>query len=99
MPEYSGVVTGRKLRLGLGQVEGPAVDLGVAGYEVYDEGDDGGDVSLEYEPSVGLTLDDLGELHGIGEHDDRQDRQTDRELVADHLRAASHGADERVLVV
>ena len=58
-----------------------------------------GNVSRKEEPAVGLTLDDLGNLHRAGENDHRHDSQPDRKLVADHLRAASHRADQRVLVV
>ena len=54
-------------------------------------------ISLDYR-CLGLAGDDLRELHRIGQHDDRQDRQPDRQLVRDHLRTASHGADERILI-
>ena len=94
-----GMVSGREFRLGLREVERTAVHLGVAGDQVDHEGDERREVALEDEPPVGLTLDDLRELHRVGQDDDRQDREADRQLVGDHLRTASHGADERILVV
>ena len=94
-----GVVARRQFRLGLREVERAAVDLGVAGDEVDHEGDQRRNVALEKEPPVGLPGHDLGELHGVGQHDDREDREADGKLVGDHLRTAAHGADERILVV
>ena len=94
-----GVIPRRELRLGLREVERASVGLGVAGDQIDHEGDAGRDMPLEDEPAVGLLGDDFRKLHRIGQHDDREDRQSDREFVADHLCAAAHGADERILVV
>lgn len=76
-----GVVTGRQLRFGFGKVERPPVHLGVAGDQINHESDHGRDVPLEDEPAVGLSGDDLGELHRIGQYDDREDRESDRKLI------------------
>ena len=93
------VVAGGQLAFGLGQVEGAAVTLGIAGDEVDEEGDDGGDVALEDEPAVGLSAHDFRDLQGARQHDHGEDAHAHGQLVAHDLRAASHGADERELVV
>ena len=68
-------------RFGFGKVERPPVHLGVAGDQINHESDHGRDVPLEDEPAVGLSGDDLGELHRIGQYDDREDRESDRKLI------------------
>ena len=54
---------------------------------------------LEDEPPVGLLGHDGRELHAAAQDDHRQDGQGNGQLIADHLRAASHGANQGKLVV
>ena len=75
------MVSGSQLAFGFGQVEGTAVGFRISGNEVDDEGYQCRDMSLEDEPAVGLSGDDLGELHRIGQYDDREDRESDRKLI------------------
>ena len=56
-------------------------------------------MTLEDEPGVFLSHYKFGDIHRSGEHDDRHQRQTERKFIAYHLGAASHGADQRILVV
>ena len=48
---------------------------------------------------AGLIHDDLVEAHRPGEEDQPDDRQRERDLVADDLRRRAQAAEERVLVV
>ena len=67
-----GVITGGQLTLGLGQVERATIGLGRTGYQVDEEGHDGGNVSREEEPTVALGLDDTGNRHRAGKYNHRQ---------------------------
>ncbi len=85
--------------LGLGEVKRATVVLGIGGNDVDDESQHGGQVALEQEPAVGLSLDDARDAHGAGKTHDGHNRQAHREFITNHLRATAHGANKRVLAV
>ncbi len=93
------MVSGGKLMFGLGEVEGAAVGFGSGRNHVYYKGDYSGHVSFEEEPCVFLGPDEFADIERSGKHADRDEGKTQRELVTYHLRAASHGADKRILIV
>ena len=99
---HSGIfrmVAGSQFGFGFRQVERPPVHFRISCNQVYDKGYQGRNMSLEDEPSVGLAHHNFGELHGIRQDHDGQDGKSYRKFVADHLRSASHGTDERKLAV
>ena len=93
------MVSGSQLAFGFGQVEGTAVGFRISGNEVDDEGYQCRDMSLEDEPAVSLSFYYFGELHGSHQHYHCQYAQSAGQLVADNLRTASHGSNQREFIV
>ena len=56
-------------------------------------------MTFEDKPQIGLGLDNSAYRHCAGETHDGDDRQADRELVADHLGARTERTDEGELIV
>ena len=88
-----GVISGCQLTFGFGQVEWTTVYLCIAGYQIDDKGNHCRDMAFEKEPAVGLTFYDFRKLHGIGQYDNGENAQSDRQFITDHLCTASHGTD------
>ena len=93
------MVSGSQLAFGFGQVEGTAVGFRISGNEVDNEGYQCRDMSLEDEPAVSLSFYYFGELHGSHQHYHCQYAQSAGQLVADNLRTASHGSNQREFIV
>ena len=73
------MVAGDELRLGLGEIEGGAVGLGVGAHQVDQEGDD-----LEAAEDVpgeravcGLRVDDVAQVERAGAEDDSDEGETE----------------------
>ena len=47
----------------------------------------------------GLAVDDVAQVERLGAEDDADQREAERELVADHLRGGAEGAEQGELVV
>ena len=71
------MVTGSQLLFGFGQVKRSSVGFGITGDQVDDESCKGRNMSFENVPSVGLSADDLLDIHGSAEHNHCQDGQSD----------------------
>ena len=93
------VVSGSKLALGLGKVERATVGFGSTSNHIYYKCYDSGYMAFEDEPEIRLSLHDTAYRHSAGKTYYSDDRQTDREFVADHLRARTERTDECELIV
>ena len=95
-PAELGQVAGDQFLLGLGQIEGRAVDLGDSGDAVEQEGQR----LRQHEPDalIDLRLDDADHAQRPGEHQHTAERQADADLIRDHLRRRAQRAEQRVVV-
>ena len=91
----SGVAEGISLEVSVEDV----TRVTITGDKVNHEGNECRDMSLEDEPTVGLTFHDFRQLHGVGQYDDSQKAQSHGKFITNHLRTTSHGTDKRVFIV
>ena len=89
------MIAGHQLGLGFREVEGCPVCLRDAGDQVEEESRE----KRDDEPPGVLGIDDVDELEGAGQDENRHQRQAQRHLVADHLRGRPKRTEQRVLAV
>ena len=56
-------------------------------------------MSFKDKPSVGLPLYNFRELHGTHQYNHRHDTHAYRQFITDNLCTASHGTDQRKLII
>ena len=99
---YTGIlcmVARSQLMLCFGKVERTTVCLSRSGDDVDQESDYCRNMSFEDEPSVILSPDKLVDVHCSGKKHYCDYSKPERQFITYHLRAASHGADKRILVI
>ena len=87
------MITSGQLTLSLSQVERTTVSLSVTCYEEYEESKDSWNMTLDDQPvpSTSLSLNDTAHLHGAGKNNCRNQTETERHLVRNHLYGTTHG--------
>ena len=93
------MVSGGKLRLGLGEVERATVGLGRTGDKVDYESYYCRDMRREYKPAVFLRKHYLVDIHRSGKSHHGEDGKPYGKLVADHLGTRAQSAHEGELIV
>src|SRR5581483_6792883 len=98
-----GVVSGHQFGFRLRQVKRHAVGFRERSHQVNKEGHDlaAKEVPLRQpsEPVGVLRLDNAAQAEGAGQNQHADERQPERDLIADHLRAGAQRAEQRIFAV